>query len=311
MLENVDILMAVYNGKRYLQEQIESILIQDYPHFHILIRDDGSSDGTQELINEYVNKYPDKIRLIESSQPLGAQGNFSELMQASQSPYIMLSDQDDVWRRDKISKTLAKMKETEKMLGNKKPVLIHTDLVVVDADLKLIHPSFWRFSRCSPHRHHSLNRLLVQNVVTGCTCMMNRPLLNVALPIPKETIMHDWWLALVASAFGTIRTVSGATMFYRQHQHNVLGAQSYGSLQYLRNGVKKLWAPNPKKVQQAEEFYRRYALELSRDHLELLKTYLSLPERSFLSSRLLMLKHRFLKQGLIRKAGAFLFQRTP
>lgn len=311
MNEKVDILMAVYNGKRFLHEQIESILTQDYPHFQIVVRDDGSTDGSVDIIQDYIRQYPDKIRLLESNHSLGAQGNFSTLMQSSNSPYVMLSDQDDVWRYDKISKTLAKMKEIEHHVDHSTPVLVHTDLVVVDASLKLIHPSFWKFSRCNPQRHHDFNRLLVQNVVTGCTCMMNRALLNKALPIPEQTIMHDWWLALVASAFGAIGMVPGATMFYRQHQHNVLGAQSYGSFQYIRNGIKKLWAPNPKKIQQAQEFYRRYDALMNQKHQKMLRAYLSFPKRSFLSSRYLMLKYRFLKQGLLRKAGAFFFQRTP
>lgn len=308
MDDQVDIVMAVYNGEKFVKEQIDSILAQDYQNFRLLVRDDHSQDGTLEIIKNYVKAYPNKIFLLPSSGKLGVKGNFSALLEYAKAPYIMLSDQDDIWLKDKVSKSLKKMKELEASKGLDCPLLIHADLKVVDAHLNLIDPSFWKFAHLKPAQSHQLNKLLTQNVVTGCTILINRPLLKLALPIPSETPMHDWWLALVASAFGYIESISEPLILYRQHGKNTLGAKKYGSLKWYKEGIIKLLGnrleifPNQ---EQAKILYERYALLLPGCYKKMVFDYIHLKKYSWLKSRYLILKHRFFKQSFVRNFAAF------
>lgn len=234
----VTVLLAVFSGEKYLREQIESILNQTVNDIKIVIRDDGSTDSSPEIIGEYAQKYPEKIFVFSGAPTGGAAANFGEMLKAVDDDYIMFSDQDDVWFPDKVRKTLDLMLKTENG-DNDIPVLVHTDLVVTDSRLKVISDSFFDYQRIFPEGL-SLNRLLVQNYVTGCTVMINRALKNRALPIPKGAAMHDWWLALSAAAFGRIATVKEQTIYYRQHGSNQVGAKPGRGLSFLAHKVKSL-----------------------------------------------------------------------
>ena len=161
----VYILLASYNGHAYIREQIESLLTQSYPFVKIVLSDDGSSDGTDKILDEYAEKHPDKVTHYRSGERFGcAQNHFMHLLGAFQdAPYIMFCDQDDVWHKDKVSNTLQVMRQLEN--GEPVPVLVHTDLRVVDDTLQEISPSFWKHSNLDGSRL-ALNQLLVQPVTT-------------------------------------------------------------------------------------------------------------------------------------------------
>lgn len=307
----VDILLATYNGEKYFSQQIQSILAQTHSSFRILIRDDHSTDNTRQLIQQWKQNDPERIIIIEDFKRLGVKGNFSALMEHSTAPYIMFCDQDDIWDPNKIARTLACLKNLEVEKGTRCPILVHTDLRVVDQKLQPIHSSFWKYSNLNPYKFQSLNRLLVENVVTGCTVMINRPLLDLAWPIPKDCIMHDWWLALTAAAFGKIGLVQEATLSYRQHGANTVGAKKYGPLSYLLYGLKKWRQPDArhlfykKNFQQAGLFFQRFKEQLKEKDRLLLAAYLQIPHLSFIESRYLMLKHHFLKNGWLRNIVYF------
>ena len=224
------ILLAAYNGSAHMLEQIESIRNQTIHSWHLLVRDDGSSDDTRDVVGALAADDP-RIELFEDDLGnLGAMGNFAALCQIAQSraaEYVMFCDQDDVWLPDKIEKTLAYLQRAEGAFGREVPFLVHTDLRVVDRHLNTRHPSFMKFQ----HIHHEENApikvLLAQNFVTGCTVIFNRPLLEMTTPIPQEAILHDWWLALCAAASGIIMFVPDATVLYRQHGSNKVGAKGY------------------------------------------------------------------------------------
>jgi glycosyltransferase involved in cell wall biosynthesis len=224
-LPEVEVLLATYNGERFLRQQIDSILEQDYSGLRILARDDGSSDGTLAILEEYAASHPDKFQLIPTDVPSRSpKGNFLRLMHASQAPYVMFADQDDVWHTDKVSSTLALMRQLVAQYGSDVPLLVFTDLVVVDENLTVRHESLWHLFRIDPSRIADLGRLLRQNVATGSTMMLNRPLLQLALNMPEHAFMHDWWVALLASALGHAAYLNRPTVQYRQHGSNVLGA---------------------------------------------------------------------------------------
>lgn len=227
----IEILLATFNGERYLREQIESILNQDYPNLRVLARDDGSTDSTMAILEQYAVRFPTRFRVMPPGEITGSpKWNFHRLMQASTSDYVCFADQDDVWLPQKISLTMQAMKRLEARHSRELPLLAFTDLRVVDKQLETQHESYWKLHRINPHQANHFARLLGQNVVTGCTAMLNRPLLEIALRMPDEAEMHDGWVALLAAAFGASEPVPAQTMLYRQHSQNILGAAEPESL---------------------------------------------------------------------------------
>ena len=166
----IDILLPTYNGCKYLEEQLRSIIIQKTKnHWNLLIRDDNSIDLTRDIIDEYQDKYLHKIFLTSDYEKnLGITSNIACLLKNSRSNYIMFCDQDDVWLEDKIEVTFSMMLKMEHEYGKETPILIHTDLQVVDSNLNLINHSFQRHQNIDPNPKKLLPRLLVQNFVTGC-----------------------------------------------------------------------------------------------------------------------------------------------
>ena len=300
MNDQVDILLATYRGAAYIEEQIDSILSQTYPHFRILIRDDASEDSTQNILERLASRYPEKICLISNEKNSGVKGNFSELMNHSDAPYVLFSDQDDIWLPGKIESSLKLMKRNENKYGIDTPLLVHTDLKVVRSNLTEISPSFWNYTRLNP-RFNSLNRLLVQNNVTGCTMLINKHLLNLSRPVPNEAVMHDWWIALTAAAFGRIDFLSSPTILYRQHDSNDVGAKKYGVTSYIRHALSSSKKNNPKRTyEQARVFLERFGTRLESEEKKILEIYSGLPGLSFLERKASVLKYRFFKSGFLR-----------
>lgn len=222
---SIDILLATYNGQEYLSEQIDSILAQSNQDWQLLIRDDGSVDNTRSIIKDYVARYPDKIGFIEDEgSHLGASLNFQRLLEHSAAEYTMFCDQDDVWLPRKIERTLTLLKATEKEYPNK-PVLVHTDLRVVDSRLKTIARSTWRYQGTSPETGNDPDKVVLQNVATGCTIMINQKAKDVSMPIPKEAVMHDWWIVINVAKHGRIAYIPDPLVLYRQHSNNAVGAK--------------------------------------------------------------------------------------
>jgi glycosyltransferase involved in cell wall biosynthesis len=220
----VEVLLATYNGERFLREQIESIFAQSYRPLRIVARDDGSRDGTVAILEEYAARFPERFRVLPKSAPTGhAKWNFLRLMEAASAEYVAFADQDDVWLPEKISIEMKAMRELEERHAGE-PLLVFSDLTVVDEGLAVLSASMWERQGIDPENVHRFARILAQNVVTGCTALLNRPLLELALRMPEEATMHDWWIAVLACGFGAAGVVKEPTVLYRQHGGNVLGA---------------------------------------------------------------------------------------
>lgn len=222
------ILLGTYNGRRFVREQIESIQAQTVGNWTLLIRDDASDDGTVDLIAGLA-KDDARIRVVDHGHSrLGIVGNFGELMRiahAEGADYILFSDQDDVWAGSKIQEQLAHLRNMEERYGQNTPILVYSDLEVVDEQLRRIHPSFMSYQGLRHESRDPLRVLLTQNFVTGCASAMNRALLQVAVPLPPTVIMHDWWMALCGAACGQLAYLPKALVRYRQHGANRLGAE--------------------------------------------------------------------------------------
>lgn len=304
----LQILLATYNSSRFLREQLESILAQDCRDFEVLIRDGGSTDDTLGIIGEYQRKYPETIRFLEQKQATALE-NFSVLLSASTAPLIMFSDHDDVWKPDKISSTLAKYREMEKAFGTETPILVFTDSEVVNEKLDPISPSMIRSQHLDPF-HLTLNRLILQNVPSGNTMLVNRALVDLALPIPRSAVMHDHWLTLAAAAMGKIGFLNEATLLYRQHGSNVYGASCYSLpafLLKLRQGRDRLRKRFMQNIVQAVEFGELYGDRLPEHDHEMLDALRRFPSLGFWGRRSLLLHYGIRKSGILRNLGTFLF----
>ncbi|WP_119964574.1 glycosyltransferase family 2 protein [Simplicispira lacusdiani] len=225
----VDVLLATWNGARYLPDLLDSLLAQTYPHFRVLVSDDGSTDGTQAILERYRLQFGGRLMLLRPrTRADGGLRNFEYLMQASlddgRANWSMFCDQDDVWLPHKVGNSLAEMRRIEGRSGARTPCLVHTDLSVVDQNLELIAPSFVRYQSMSPANCAAL-WLLSMNQVTGCATMVNRSLLEIALPIPAEVVVHDWWCAVISGS-GQRSFIDSPSLLYRQHAVNQIGARS-------------------------------------------------------------------------------------
>ena len=265
------IVMSVYNGALYLSEQIESIRAQSVADWLLLVRDDGSVDGSVEIVQNY-GAIDDRIRLIlDDDGNLGAQVSFSKLISDAldiNARYISFCDQDDVWLPDKLHVSMRRMKELESMHGPHVPTLVHTDLYIVDENLDVRCDSYMRFENIADPHHPCIASLLVQNYVVGCTVMVNAALASKARSIPRNVRMHDWWLAALAATIGSVSYVPQATIKYRQHGRNTLGA---GGFLQLFNPFSEVWRTKLRKrpVLQRATYELADALETRVTSLEL------------------------------------------
>lgn len=225
--QKVAICMCTYNGAIYLREQLDSIAAQTRLPDRLVVFDDRSSDRTVDILREFAGRAPFPVQIEVNSENLGPALNFSQISRIEDADYVFSCDQDDVWRPEKISTELATMKALEDRYGADVPLLVHCDLETVDQDLRQIAPSFMA-SQGYSHSDDPLRILIAQNFVTGCTVVVNRPAMEIAMPVPGEAIMHDWWMALVVAACGHIGFVPEPLILYRQHEANQLGARPTG-----------------------------------------------------------------------------------
>ena len=234
-MDKIEVLMAVYNGSAYIREQIDSILNQTYENWHLTISDDGSTDGTDLIADEYAAKYPEQITRVYSGVRFGnARDHFMWLSENCTSRYMLYTDQDDVFNPEKMSRLMDAMQNAERQWGRDLPILVFSDQTVVDEKLNVIEPSLMR---CQKQAFDSFDyhALLIQNVVTGGAMMVNRPLCSLAVQCRsrERIIMHDWWMAATAARFGKIIYLDEPLSLYRQHGGNSVGAKRVGSAGYI------------------------------------------------------------------------------
>jgi len=297
--DTVSILLSIYNGEEYLSELIDSLKKQTYSHIEIIARNDGSNDLSVEMVKKL------NIKLIKGTNE-GAKKSFELLLnyalENSTSNYFMFCDQDDVWNSDKVVKSMHLMKILEKKNRNT-PLLVHSDLEVVDKNLKKLCNSFWKYEKINPKKN-TFHELLLQNTVTGCTLLINRKLAELSLPIAKNAIMHDWWIALVASCFGEIGILQTQTLKYRQHQNNAIGAKKLNLNLYIKKYIQKNTLI--KNFLQATSFLEQYSTNMDTKQLSQLKKFISLQDESFYKKRVTLVQEKFYKHGILRNLGLFL-----
>ena len=297
----VDILMATYNGEKYISQQIESIINQSYEDWTLRIRDDASTDGTMVIVRQYARKYPDKIKFFENRENSGSpKANFFKLIMESDADVIFCCDQDDIWEKNKIELTL---KEFENV---NKPLLVHSDLSVIDENNNVVCKSMIKSQHINVNRI-ALNQLIVQNVVTGCTMAFNRQLADIIVE-PELLSVHDWWIAATASIFGEIKFINKPTIKYRKHNNNACGPQNMSSPAYVaKRATNKTKA---KKMRDngyvmAVEHLEKYKIPY--EYKAMLKAYGAMGNKNKFNKLKTVFKYNIWKSGIIRKIGQIWF----
>lgn len=286
---SVAILLATYNGEKYLDQQMRSLVTQTYRDSIIMVRDDKSTDSTPEILAKWADAYPKKISVIDDD--LGnvrSAANFSRLMQLCEAQYFAFCDQDDVWLPRKIELLMSEMRRLERERSSNTPILIHSDLTVVDEGLKVVSSSLFQHRKINPATGHRLDRLIVNNVMTGCASLGNRALLELGRPVPEEFTFHDWWLALVAASCGVISTIAESTVLYRQHGRNQVGAGAQRKRSTLWDGrhvIQRPWVLRARMTKAMTILQRQAKLlldavggKMSRRNREFLRAF-CMPER--------------------------------
>ncbi|CAN7722797.1 glycosyltransferase family 2 protein [Paenibacillus sp. LjRoot153] len=305
----VAVLLSTYNGGKYLPEFLKSLSKQTVQGYKLFIRDDGSTDETLEIIQAYMAENQ-QVEIVSAAGNVGVIRSFSLLLEHalewSSFEYFLFADQDDVWLPHKIEISLSLMMRMES-LHCKQPILVHSDLVVVDKQLTQLNSSFWRYQNLNP-QYCQLNRLLVQNIITGCTMIINLPLAKLGVPFPRGVIMHDWWLGLVAAVFGEISYIAEPTMLYRQHDINSVGAKKFNILfAFQRMFAPIIFSKNYKQAQCIVDCYDailkepQYAIQLAT-----VEAYLSMESASYFGRLMTTIRFKFFKQGLLRNIGLLL-----
>ena len=222
----IAILMATYNGERYIREQIDSIINQTYSDWHLYIRDDGSSDNTIDIIKLYCQKYNNITLIQDSLGGLGCRDQFLHLLKIIDADYYMFCDQDDKWFIDKIEKSYNLIKQVEAKKPGL-PVLIGSDCSMCGPELEIVNNSCWEHLRVRPIKFLNKNGIYVYPFVTGASMILNKKVREIIPPIPdgcpKNRPMYDWWVLINAYKYGIVELLEEPTRYYRQHANNVSG----------------------------------------------------------------------------------------
>lgn len=303
----VKVLLSTFNGERFLGAFLESLSHQTFKDWTLVVRDDGSKDNTLDIVKKFSQSLHLRERILIQQDNLGTLGpcrSFLTLLQRVDGDYFFFADQDDVWLPSKIEKLLNKMIEIENQYGKDMPILLHSDAVVVDQNMREIAPSLWQYERLNPEKK-SLNYLLVQNNITGCCMVVNRALRVLVREIPFKAAMHDWWLGLIASAFGRIEYYPEQLILYRQHPWQNTGARGYGVCALMKRALnrKDMGYSVRRAFFQAREFLRIYGPHLSPVQRELINAFLTLPKLNFYRKISCISNYKFYKNGFIKNLG--------
>ncbi|MGV3145425.1 glycosyltransferase family 2 protein [Streptococcus suis] len=290
----VNILMSTYNGQQFLAEQIRSIQAQSYTDWTLFIRDDGSSDNTKEILKDFEHQ-DSRIHIIDSdkSDNLGVIKSFHKLVNHDRADYYFFSDQDDVWLPNKLELSL---KEAQNYPADR-PLMVYMDLKVVDQDLEIMTESMVKSQ--SHHANTELVQELTENTVTGGVAMINHALAEMWQET-DDILMHDWYLALLASGFGNLVFIDQPGELYRQHSDNVLGARTLSKRfkKWIRPHI--LFAVYWDLIKNSQKQARHLLqMPLSQSNRELIEAFVTIMDKPMLE------RFRILRKYGLRKNKSF------
>lgn len=312
--DKVGIMLATYNGEKYIKDQIDSIINQTYKNWVLYVSDDNSSDNTINIVNEYKEKYEDKIIILENENKFSnAKLNFANLFdKVDGMDYYMFCDQDDVWTKDKIQNLLIPVKKEEK--DGKKPILAYCDSKIVDSNLNVISESLVEYGNKHLPNKHLMEHVLIENYFPGCAVLFNKELKEKTKTIYKDCEMHDWWLTLTSALSGKIIFVDKKLHYYRQHGNNTVGAhKDDNAVNKIIIRIKKLFDLKTTKttwstyqdtvLKQANELYRIYSKDetIDSNNIEIIKKFIDIMnDKNRLRRLILLIKKNYVPVEKIR-----------
>lgn len=270
MNPKIEILMATYNGEKYIEDQINSIINQTYKNWTLLIRDDGSKDKTLDIIKKYEKVDKRIILLRDNKNNLGFVKNFEELLKNSKSEFVMFSDQDDYWLENKLevySNELNKFSKEEL----EKPLLLHSNSFICDENLKIKKEKFINSKIAS---QYAKNGYFFAYIVQGSTVLINKELIDIGLPFLENVTLHDRYFHLLIEFFGSRIFIDKSLTKYRQHSNNAIGAKSSVIKKILK---KRYFNENDRKL--INEIYEKYKNKISEKQLRQIEKYLKITDR--------------------------------
>lgn len=214
-MEKVDVLLATYNGERFLRPLLDSILGQSHSDISLLISDDCSSDGTRDILREYAKNDP-RVKLFEQSNNLGFVRNFEYLLMRSDAPYVAFADQDDVWAPGKLEIMLSVLKTSGKSLA-------YTDMRRIDANDNVIAESWFREKSYPRVSGTAIKACAVRHFCAGCSQLFTASVRRKMLPFKSDVFAHDWVSVFCAAELMGIIYMPAALTNYRAHEGNVYG----------------------------------------------------------------------------------------
>lgn len=203
-MTEISVCIATFNGEKYIRDQISSILGQLSQGDEIIITDDGSTDNTLEILEDF--KDP-RIKIHQNKNRLGPVYNFENALSKASNQYIFLADQDDIWNERKIKTFKSYLSDYD---------VVVSDCSVVDNDLNITNPSFYALRKSGK----GLFKNFFQNSYLGCCMAFHRQVLKKALPFPPQLPMHDIWLGLVTELFFKSIFIEDNLILFRRHHLN-------------------------------------------------------------------------------------------
>ena len=265
---HISVALCTYNGQKYIQDQLYSIISQSVPVQEIFIIDDGSSDQTGDVIRDFISNLPPsvstKIVFKTNQKSLGIAGNFQSCISETTNEWVMLSDQDDLWHSDKVKNLIQAVEQNPitKLFCTNAELVDETGQTLGYTLFQALKISKWEKRKLkSPNAFYALLR---RNLATGATMFLNKDAYLKALPFPKNWL-HDEWLAIIAAFSGSFKLLEINTIDYRQHSSNSIGAKKLS----LRRRISKYREPrnerNSHLVRRASELKQFLDIELSND----------------------------------------------
>ena len=267
---NIEILMATYNGEKYIKEQIESIINQSYPYWTLLIRDDGSKDNTINIIEKYEKK-DRRIKVLKDNKGnLGFVKNFEELIMNSSKEFIMFSDQDDYWLENKIKNYILELKKLDSR-DFLNPLLVHSNSYICNDKLEIKKKEFVN-SKIAVE--YNKNSYFFNYFVQGSTVLINRKMIKIGLPFLESVELHDRYFHLLSEFFGKRIFINKSLMKYRQHESNEIGAKGNIIKKIIE---KRYFDNNDRKL--IEKLKEKYENSLGNEKIKEIDDYLNITDR--------------------------------
>lgn len=308
--KKIAILLATRDGEKYIGEMLDSLLAQTFQDFVCYIHDDGSSDGTLQVVSRYLEKYPEKFQLLEGPFQGEAKKNFLWMLGRVDASLYMFADQDDVWLPEKIEKTLGVFCS---LPGKYRCVF--TDMYVTDEKLRITSDSMIRLIGRDPKRTR-YGQIMIDNPAAGCTMLFDRALRDKALQLknPEHIEMHDQWVLVLGALFGTVAAVDEPLVYYRQHGDNAMGAEEEQAVQKASRNVKEI---SEGEIREEKAGFIQKARMLAAEILsvdgipeeerKVLQNFVELEQHGKLYRILFYARHHFDRKGLLRTLWMWLW----